>query len=116
MRISPSTTPIGCGRFGFPVLVSSLLVWGALADRAAQAQDAGSDGRSELVLSNLPAHGSKAYRDLLGLAGKTANGQVLGFTRSEVWSMPSARIESVIRQGAALGVQTTKLGSDWNQI
>jgi hypothetical protein len=87
-----------------------------LADRAARAQDAGGDGRSELVLSNLPARGSKAYRDLLGLAGKTANGQILGFTRSEVWSMPSARIESVMRQGAALGVQTTKLGGDWNQI
>ena len=47
------------------------------------------DGRSELILSNVPPMTSTAYKHLLGLPGKAANGQVLGFTQSEVWSMPS---------------------------
>jgi len=53
---------------------------------------------------------------LLGLAGKTANGQVLGFTQSEMWSMPTARIEDVIRHGETLGVKMTRLSADWNQV
>jgi hypothetical protein len=72
--------------------------------------------RSELVLSNLPPRGSKAYKDLLGLAGNTANGQILNFSAAEVWSMPSDRIESVVRRGTAMGVKTTRLGADWNHV
>jgi hypothetical protein len=41
---------------------------------------------------------------------------VLGFTQSEVWSMPSSRIDDVIRQGETLGVKMTRLGADWNQV
>ena len=100
------------------LVLAALLAAGALSGRAALAQD-GKDrgeGRGEIVLSNLPPRGSKAYNALLGLAGKTANGQILGFTQSEVWSMPQSRIDRVIRQGEALGVKTTRLGADWNQI
>jgi hypothetical protein len=92
------------------VIVTAVGVW------PASAQQANHDGRSELILTNLPPKNSKAYKDLLGLAGKTANGQVLGFTQSEMWSMPSARIDSVIRRGQTLGVRMTKLGADWNHI
>ena len=81
----------------------------------AQTGDRGAQ-RGEVVLSNLPPRGSKAYNALLALAGSTANGQVLGFTKSEVWSMPESRIDSVVRRGAALGVKTTRLGGDWNHI
>ena len=76
----------------------------------------GAQDRGEVVLSNLPPRGSKAYNDLLALAGKTANGQVLGLTQAEVWSMPNSRIDTVIRRGEALGVKTARLGADWNQI
>ena len=46
-------------------------------------------GRSEIVLTNLPPRESKAYKDLIGLAGKTAKGQILPLSNSEMWSMPS---------------------------
>jgi hypothetical protein len=100
-------------------LLAAVLAAGAMQGRAAFAQD-GKDtereGRGEIVLSNLPARGSKAYKALLGLAGKTANGMILSFTQAEVWSMPQSRIDRVIRQGEALGVKTTRLGADWNEV
>jgi hypothetical protein len=114
---STHTAPGRAVRFGLFALITWLLASAVVADRPALAQATqGGDGRSELVLSNLPPRGSKAYKNLLGLAGKQANGQVLGFTQSEMWSMPSPRIDSVIRHGEALGVKITKLGADWNQI
>ena len=88
-------------------IASGLLLYGS-----ANAQEAA--GRSELILSNLPPKGSKAYKDLLGRAGKDANGQVLGLTQSEVWSMPTSRIDDVIRHGETLGVKMTKLGADYD--
>ena len=98
------------------LLLLTLLALTISAGRPAVGQDARSDSRSELILSNLPPKGSKAYKDLLGLAGKTANGQVLGFTQSEMWSMPTARIQDVIRHGQTLGVKMTRLSADWNQV
>ena len=95
------------------ILLASVLASAIFAGRPGLAQDAKSDGRSELILSNLPPKGSKAYNELLGRAGKDANGQVLGFTQSEMWSMPTSRIEDVIRQGETLGVKMTRLGADW---
>ena len=74
------------------------------------------DGRSEIVLTNLPPRNSKAYKDLIGLAGSTANGQVLSLSQSEVWSMPTPLIERVIRRGETMGVRMTRLGADWNEI
>jgi hypothetical protein len=97
-------------------LLAVLVGIGVGAERPAWAQPASGEERGELVLTNLPPRTSKAYKDLLGLAGKTANGQVLTLTQAEVWSMPSARIDGVIRQGEALGVRTLRLGADWNQI
>lgn len=98
------------------LLVLTFLASAISAGRPAVGQEARNDGRSELILSNLPPKGSKAYKDLLGLAGKTANGQVLGFTQSEMWSMPTSRIEDVIRHGETLGVKMTRLSADWNQV
>jgi hypothetical protein len=72
--------------------------------------------RSELVLTNLPPKNSRAYKELIGLAGKTANGQVLPLSESEVWSMPTPLIERVIRRGERMGVKMTRLGADWNEI
>jgi metallopeptidase family M12-like protein len=103
-------------RFAPLLLVASVLASAISAGRPGLAQDAKIDSRSELILTNLPPKGSKAYNDLLGRAGKDANGQVLGFTRSEMWSMPTSRIEDVIRKGETLGVKMTRLGADWNQV
>ena len=80
------------------------------------AQGAKSEDRAELILSELPPRGSKAYKDLLRLAGKEAKGQVLSLSQSEMWSMPELRIDSVIRGGTTLGVKTTRLGADWNHV
>src|SRR5262249_16070820 len=118
-RARPPRSPGALGR-RWPYLVMVLAMAALLAEAAvegaARAQDGNREGPGEIVLSNLPPRGSKAYNALLGLAGKTANGQILGFTQSEVWSMPQSRIDAVIRQGEALGVKTTRLGADWNQI
>jgi hypothetical protein len=102
-------------RVGLYALAMSLLGSG-VCDWPAHAQDAQSEGRAQLILSNLPPKKSQAYKDLLALAGKDVNGQVLGFTKSEMWSMPSSRIESVVRKGETLGVTMVRLASDWNQI
>ena len=100
------------GRVGWLMLATQLLAVLAFCAPPVLAQE----GRSELVLSNLPPRNSKAYKDLIGLAGKTANGQILGLSQSEVWSMPTPLIEGVIRRGETMGVKMTRLGADWNEI
>lgn len=103
-------------------MAAALAASAALAPRAdaqqAKAPAAAAAGveRGELILTNLPPKGTKAYKDLLALAGKTAKGQDLTFTKAEMWSMPKPRIEHVLRQGERLGVKITTLGADWNQI
>ena len=94
MRRTLPTTRRCYLRIASRLLVAALLASAISAVRPGLAQDAKSEGRSELILQNLPPKGSKAYNDLLGRAGKTANGQVLGFTQSEMWSMPTSRIEA----------------------
>ncbi len=98
------------------VFVAACLAAGLPGFDPASAQGRKDDGRGELILTNLPPKGSKAYKDLLSLAGKTAKGQDLIFTKSEMWSMPTPRLDHVIRQGERLGVKITKLGADWNHI
>src|SRR6185295_10107402 len=89
----------------------------ALAAIAVDAPSAlAQQARSELVLTNLPARNSKAYKELISLAGKTANGQILTLSQSEVWSMPSPLIEDVVRKGETMGVKMTRLGTDWNEV
>jgi len=100
---------------GLFALAMSLLGSG-VCDWPAHTQDAQSESRAQLILSNLPPKKSQAYKDLLALAGKDVNGQLLGFTKSEMWSMPSSRIESVLRKGETLGVRMVRLAPDWNQI
>jgi len=103
-------------RFGLLAVAAVLAVAVAVVASPAPAQHAKKDGRGELILTNLPPKGTKAYKDLLGLAGKTAKGQDLGFTKSEMWSMPEPLLDHVIRQGEQIGVKITKLGADWNHI
>jgi hypothetical protein len=100
---------VRAGRLLAAVSLSAAIV---IAATSASAQQ----GRSEIVLTNLPPRGSKAYNDLIGLAGKTANGQILPLSQSEVWSMPTPLIEGVIRKGQSMGVRMTRLGADWNEV
>jgi hypothetical protein len=116
MRASPFGPSIRC-----TLLVAGLSAIGAacatlLATHNAHAQDSTREGRGELVLSNLPPKGSRAYKSLLALAGKTAKGQNLTFTKAEMWSMPEPELERVMRRGAEMGVKITRLGADWNKI
>jgi hypothetical protein len=115
--MQPSTVTGKRGRHAAPrlrLLLAAAIASGLLVYGSARAQEAA--GRSELILSNLPPKGSKAYKDLLGRAGKDANGQVLGLTQSEVWSMPTSRIDDVIRHGETLGVKMTRLGADYDHV
>jgi hypothetical protein len=105
----------GKSRVGLYAL-AMLLLGSGVSDWPAHAQDAKSEGRAQLILSNLPPKNSQAYKDLLALAGKDVNGQLLGFTKSEMWSMQSSRVESVVRKGETLGVKMVRLAPDWNQI
>ena len=73
------------------------------------AQDAKSSPHGELILSNLPPRGSKAYKDLLSLADNEARGQILSFSKSEMWSMPESRINEVIRKSTSLGATQRSL-------
>ena len=98
-------------RLGFALITAAALSGIPLAVVAQDASD-----RGELVLTNLPPRGSKAYKDLLALAGKTAKGQILAMTKSEMWSMPKARIDAVVKMSPKLGVKATVLGADWNHI
>ena len=75
MRRSKNAAPgrlVGSRLFALTTLLLALAV---IRGETAQAQ-ANSNGRSELILTNLPPRGSKAYKHLFGLAGKEANGQM----------------------------------------
>src|SRR6516165_3773266 len=96
-------------------VVIAVLAAGAFAAHSL-AQDLPSDRRVKVILSNLPPRGSRAHKELLGLAGNQAKIQVLGFSQSEMWSMPRSRMDDVLRRGEHLGVTAIKLGADWNHV
>jgi hypothetical protein len=97
-------------------VVFALLIAGVFASPRAFAQDRRSAGRVQVILSNLPPNRSAAHQHMLGLAGKGAKVQVLGYSNAEMWSIPRSRLDDVLRQGEALGVKASKLGTDWNHV
>lgn len=97
-------------------LAASAFLLTALGSAARAQRPAEAAERGEIILRNLPPRGSKAYNDLLGLAGKEAKGQVLRFSKTEMWSMPVARLQDVIQEGGRMGVKVTRLGERWNHI
>src|SRR5436190_20288774 len=98
MRRTLPTTRRCYLRIASRLLVAALLSSAISAVRPGLAKDAKSEGRSEMILQNLPPKSSKAYNDLLGRAGKTASGQVLGFSQPDKCVIPTSRIVNVIRQ------------------
>lgn len=95
--------------------LGTLLVPSGLAAQAA-GKDKKNDDRGEVILSNLPAKGTPAYRELLRIAGSKAKGQILNFTQSEVWRVPRALIGKVKAHCEKTGVDITPVEPDWNQI
>lgn len=92
-----------------------LLVTGAAPTQAA-GKDKKDDDRGEVILSNLPAKGTPAYKELLRIAGSKAKGQVLSLTQSEVWKVPKSLIGKVKAHCEKTGVDMIPVQADWNQI
>jgi hypothetical protein len=101
-----------------PALILALVV--LLVPAALPAQSAGKDkkddDRGEVILSNLPAKGTSAYKELLRIAGSKAKGQILSLTKSEVWKVPKALIGRVKAHCEKTGVDIIPVQADWNQI
>lgn len=70
-------------RFAMLILANLCIATAALVIWGAHAQDS-KEAWAELILTNLPARGSHAYKNLLALAGKEAWGQIQPYTQSEV--------------------------------
>ena len=84
----------------------------------AAGKDKKDDDRGEVILSNLPAKGTSAYKELLRIAGSKAKGQILSLTKSEVWKVPKSLIgrvkahcEKKLKE-AELKVEKIVLGAD----
>jgi hypothetical protein len=83
---------------------------------------AGMDARSQtdgervrLIMSNLPPRGSPAYQAVKKSAGK-ATGQALPMTKSEMWSVPKAKVGAVREAAVAHGLGVHELGAEWNHV
>jgi hypothetical protein len=88
---------------------------GCLILLAGMPAHARADEPVRLILSNLPPPGSPAYQDVRRQAGK-ATGQALPMTKSEMWSVPKAKVEAVRKAAAGHGIAVHELGGDWNHV
>ena len=116
---SHQSWPSRAARSGWsPALILALV--GLLVPAALPAQAAGKDkkddDRGEVILSNLPAKGTSAYKELLRIAGSKAKGQILSLTKSEVWKVPKSLIGRVKAHCEKTGVDIIPVQADWNQI
>jgi peptidyl-Asp metalloendopeptidase len=108
---------------GVPAPHAALLLVGlclfALAATGASAQSApaakAAADTDRLIVSNVPAQGSRLHRLLAKLIGR-AKKRALGLTRSEVWHVPKARSQRLVERLVRLGVKVTTLREDWNHI
>jgi hypothetical protein len=71
--------------------------------------------RVGLILSKLPPQGSAAYSAIRTPAGK-GTCQILPLTKTEVWSVPSQKVEAVKRAARAHGVEVDVLDAEWNHV
>jgi hypothetical protein len=98
------------------VIALALLTAGTASAAELDLAQKGKNARVELILSNLPAKGSKAYDELVVLAGKGATRQLLPMTQSEIWSTPKRNADAVKKGAAARGVGVYELDADWNEV
>src|SRR6478609_5716516 len=84
---------LGCLMLGSPTLVL------AQADQQ----------RVALILSKLPPHKSTAYKRLKARANKPTV-QVLTLSKSEIWSVPAGKVDTLTREAARRGVKVVRFG------
>lgn len=84
----------------------ALLLAGALSVYAA-------DERLEVVLVDLPTHGSAEYEALKRASGAQVAAE-LPMTRGEAWQIPKDRLEALKKAAALQGVSVTPLDQTWN--
>lgn len=70
---------------------------------------------AEVVLSDLPLHGTADYDALKALA-HPEGGQMLEFTKSEMWSVPRDRLDALKASAAKAGVGLKVLDQTWNHL
>src|SRR5262245_12414278 len=97
------------------VALAALLL-NALPTPPALAQDAGPpQAANEKVIITPPQQGSRLRAALSKLLGKDKR-EALGNTKSEVWTVPQARLEGLKARFKQLGLKVTQLREDWNHI
>jgi metallopeptidase family M12-like protein len=69
----------------------------------------------KVIISNLPRRKSRLYALLSRLLGK-AEGEKLGLTQSEVWSVPQSRLARLVQGLKQFGCKVTHLREDSNHI
>ncbi len=77
------------------------------------AADTGAD-ETGVILSNLPEKGSPQYKELSDVAGATG-AQDLGMTHSQMWSVPKARLDALLKAAQQRGVDVTRLDEPANR-
>ncbi len=66
-----------------------------------------------VILSNLPEKGSPQYKELSDLAGAT-DSRDLAMTHSEMWSVPKAHLDALLKAAQQRGVEVTRLDEPAN--
>src|SRR5262245_64228888 len=97
-------------------LALAALLLNALPAAPALAQDAGPpQAANEKVIITPPPQGSRLRAALSKLLGRDKR-EALGNTKSEVWTVPQARLEGLKARFKELGLKVTQLREDWNHI
>ena len=97
-------------------LAAGFLTYG-LAAMPALAQGTGSAAppAEKVIVSPPPQQGSRLRAALSKLLGKDQR-ERLGSSKSEVWTVPQARVEKLKARFKELGLKVTQLREDWNHI
>jgi hypothetical protein len=112
-------------RIGIVMLAASLSTF---AVPSAVAQSAASDKNSavaagkgpppvahKVIISNMPQRRSRIHALLTKALGKS-EGERLGHTQSEVWTVPQSRLARLVERLRQHGCKVTRLREDWNHL
>jgi hypothetical protein len=107
----PLLVPLAAG-----LLLQALAAGPALAQDPGSAAAAARDASREKVIITPPPQQASRLRAILSkLLGKDER-QQLGSTKSEVWTVPQARVARLKARFKELGLKVTQLREDWNHI
>ncbi|MDX2308806.1 MAG: M12 family metallo-peptidase [Hyphomicrobium sp.] len=93
------------------LLASAAAVLVSTDSGRAAAVDVGA--RTDIIISRLPPHADRAYDALRSAAG-TIDGQMLEMTQSEMWSIPTSRLDDLEAAAKAAGAEILVLDQAWN--